>query len=365
MSQYGYTNPFSICFTMMKLRYSEYDASIEETNFVQPTDKVNVFINFESVLNNLSMVKDLDNKLLLERNFPFILESEMLNLCAHYKRFFRDNNLPTRVFLYSTDLCSDEFVNFKYNDEYRSYYINKYLHNPRFQLLGNTLKETCMPRVKKIAEFIPNVYVIDSKNIEGSLIPLIIANSDDSYKNFIITTDKYDTQYMLSSDKFCCHYIKKNNTGSKVFQTFEKYINDLFRENFETLPEDSSLFNNASFYSALIASLGNKPRSIDPVKGVGCKTIMKYLTTAIGAGKINRSTNSINMIMEAFPEDQHERIFNNFNCINLEKQLTDLTTHDIFSITSQVTDRYDLNSLMQLNREDYKEYPLMLPELTC
>ena len=103
MSSYGYTNPFTVCFTTMKIRYSDYDSSIDKLKFVKPDDKVNVFINLESVLTNLSMVKDIGNKLLLERQFPTILESEFINLCAHYKRFFRGNGLQTRVFLYYTD----------------------------------------------------------------------------------------------------------------------------------------------------------------------------------------------------------------------------------------------------------------------
>ena len=74
-----YNNPFSICFVLMKQRYNDYDNSIEKLNFVNRNDKINVFINFESVLSNLSMIKDIDNKLLLERNFPIILESEALN----------------------------------------------------------------------------------------------------------------------------------------------------------------------------------------------------------------------------------------------------------------------------------------------
>ena len=147
---YTGTNPFSVSFTAMKLRYHDYDNSIESLNFLNPTDKVNVFINFESVLNNLSMMRDIDTKLLLERKFPTIFESEMINLCAHYKKFFRGNGLDTKVFLYYTDLSSPDFINYKYNDEYRSYYINKYLQNPKFQLLGNKLLDVIIPRVQKI-----------------------------------------------------------------------------------------------------------------------------------------------------------------------------------------------------------------------
>jgi hypothetical protein len=359
----GYSNPFSVCFTTMKIRYTDYDKSIDTLNFVKQDDKVNVFINFESVLNNLSMVKDIDNKLLLERNFPTILESEMINLCAHYKRFFRGNGLDTRVFLYYTDLVSPSFENFKYNDEYRSYYTNKYLNNPRFQLLGNKLVERIIPKVKTIMEFIPNVYFINGKGIEGSLIPWIIANEDPTYKNFIISTDRYDTQYQLYNDKYCLHYIKKSPLGASIFCTFDKYISDLFKENMENNP-DGSVFTNVSFYSTLMSALGDKLRSIEPLKGVGCKTIMKYLNSGIDGGILTKQTNNFDMIKKSLPEEHWEKAEENFNCINLEKQYNALSQQRIFDVTNQIVDRFDYNSLLKLNREDYLDFPLMLPELT-
>lgn len=363
MAGYGYTNPFTVCFTSMKIRYNDYDKSIDGLKFVNQNDKVNVFINFESVLNNLSMVKDLENKLLLERNFPTILESEAINLCAHYKRFFRGNGLETRVFLYYTGLDSDEFPNFKYNNEYRSFYLNKYMNNPRYQLLGTRLITTIIPRIKKIMDFIPNVYFITGKNIEGSLIPWIIANEDPSYKNFIVTCDKYETQYQLFNDKYCLHYIKKSPMGTSIFCSFQQYLSDLFKENLEDHP-DTALFSNLSFYSTLISALGDKPRSIDPLKGFGCRTIAKCLNNGINDGLFTKETSSIEMILKSFPEEQQERTEENFNCINLEKQYKELGQKDIFGITSQIVDRFDFNSLIQLNQQDYRDYPLMLPELT-
>lgn len=344
----------------MKQRYNDYDNSIEKLNFVRRNDKINVFINFESVLNNLSMLKDIDNKLLLERNFPVILESEALNLCAHYKRFFVDNGLPTRVFLYYTDLESDAFTNFRYNDEYRSYYANKFLHNPKFELLGTKMVKTIIPDIKKILEFIPNVHFITAKNIDGSLVPYIIAQSDPSYKNFIITTDKYDSQYMLYRDRFCTHYLRKAiGSPAKVFNTIDTLLDFLIGDD----PARDILLNSA-FYSMFVGVDGDKPRSIDPIKGVGMKTILKYLNDAITVGKLTRDTASINLIKEAIPEDIASDMGINFNCINLDSQYGDLSANDIFGITNQITNRFDFASLLELNSTRFKNYPLMLNELT-
>ena len=361
MSNYGYTNPFSICFTTMKHRYSDYDASIDKLNFVNRDDKVNVFINFESVLNNLSMIKDIDSKLLLERNFPIILESEAINLCAHYKRFFRDNGLPTRVFLYYTDLESDDFRNFKYNDEYRSYYINKYVYNPKYYVLGNKMITSIIPEIKKIMEFIPDTHFITAKNIDSSLVPYIISKKDESYKNFIVTMDKYDSQYLLYKDKFCTHYLKRSPNGSSVFTTIEKLLENIFNSDTTDIMD---LFMNSTYYSLLVGIAGDKPRSIDPIKGVGIKTILKFLSDAIKSGNLSKTTTSINMIKDAIPPDISSDMGVNFNCVNIDSQYKDLTEQDIFGITNQIIDRFDFNSLLELNRTTFQNYPLMLNELT-
>ena len=362
MSSYGYTNPFTVCFTTMKMRYADYDSSIEKLNFVNRDDKVNVFINLESVLNNLSTVSDIDNKLLLERNFPTILESEAINLCAHYKRFFRGNGLPTRVFLYYTDLSSSMFQNFKYNDEYRSFYINKYTINPKFQLLGNKMVEEIIPRIQKIMEFIPDVNFINAKDTEGSLVPLIIANEDKSYKNFIISTDYYETQYQLDPGRFCMHYIKRSPTGAAILDSFKKTMSYMLKEN----PKDNDgieLLSNPSFYSALIGAMGDKLRSIDPLKGIGSKSTIKFLSNAIKDNIITKDTTSIEMIAKAFPEDQNELAIENYNCINLAKQYSELEEKDIFSITSQIVNRFDYNSLIKLNNTKFYNHPLILESL--
>lgn len=363
-SNYGYTNPFNVCFTSMKLRYHDYDSSIESLDFVCPTDSVNVFISFESVLNNLSCIQNIDNKLLLERNFPTILESETINLCAHYKKFFKGNGLKTRVFLYYTDLSSGKFVEYKVNDDYRSFYQNKYLRNPKFQLLGNKMVEQIIPKVAKILEYIPDVYFISAKNMEGSLIPWIISTLNPTDKNFIITTDKYDTQYMLYPKQFCVHYIKKSKLGTMILYTFDKYLSDVFKEEHENNP-NISVFQNPSFYSLMLSSVGDKMRSIEPLKGIGCKSVSKFILAGIERGDITPQTSSIELLKQVFPEEFHEFLVPNFKCMSIPLHANSITKKQIFNITSQIVDRFDFNSLLELNRTDYRDYPLMLQELTC
>lgn len=353
-------NNFMVCFNILKIRYPEYDSSIDSSEFLQPDDKINVFISFESLLNNICCIKDVDKKMILERDFQTIMTANILNIAAHYKKFFRQNKLETRIFIYGTDLSSDSFVNYKYNDEYRSYYLMKYMNNPRYSYLGEQLVSKILPDTQKISEFLPQVYFINGTNIEGSLIPYIISEMDKSYKNLIITSDIYDTQYQLM-DNFLCHYIRKSVNGSAISRSIEKTLNLLFNDKVD---EDYSIFNSAQYYMLLLSCVGDKKRSIEPIKGLGVKTIMKLIKRGLSEKIITEKTDNIELLKDIVSEDTRDELLNNFNCINLKEQYKLLSKENIFNIEKQMIDRFDNSSLLQLNSTRFYIHQLMLEQLT-
>ena len=114
-----------------------------------------------------------------------------------------------------------------------------------------------------------------------------------------------------------------------------------------------------------MASLGDKQRSIDPLKGVGYKSMLKMLSSGIKDGKYTKDTNSIDMISSSLPDELQDQIQDSYHCINLENQYDRIGEQNIFDIKSQIVDRFDYNSLITLNKNVFADYPLMLPELTC
>lgn len=350
--EYG-GGPFSVCFNMMKIKYEIYDKSIDGTEFISPDDKVNIFINLESVLSNISTVRDIDKKLVLERNFCDILVSEILNLAAHYKRFFRNNNLETRIFIYYTKLSCTDFKNEKYTDDYRSYYQNMFLYNPRFCILGEALEETIIKDVSTICEFIPNVYFITADGFDSSLIPYIVWNMDKSYKNFIISQDIYDTQYQLY-DNFMCHYIRRSPNGTVISNDITTTLQTMFKE--LNLDHNFDIFKNKSFFDMLLMCNGSKYRSIEPIKGYGFKTMSKLLNSAVDDGAITKDIDSIELISKLFPEDKRKSLMDSFYSFDIASQYKELSQHDIYSVEKQIVDRFDNNSLIALNNTRFYQY---------
>lgn len=364
MGNYDYADPFSVCFNILKLKYKDYDESLSSKNLLVQNDKVNVFINLETVFKNLSMVQDLEKKLILQRDYKEILISNIINLAGHYKRFCVNNTFDTKVYLYHTDFQSNEFSQYKYNEDYRSYYLVKYNDNPKFTYLTDALKESILPDVRTYCEFIPNVYYISAKNIEGSLVPYIISEQDKTRKNLIISGDFYDTQYSLLPS-FINNYIHRgigyNCMGSSIYD----YLKDMTKKDDDTVKSMENTFQNYSFYCGLISVMGDRIRSIDGLPGVGFNTMQKYLNNGIAKNEIQTSTSNPIMIGDIFHDnDMKEEFVNNYYCSTVESMYHELSNADILSVYNQQIDRFDNNSLKVLNGSKFYHHPIILESLT-
>ena len=355
-------DPFSVCFNMLKLKYANYDESLTSLNFLNPNDKVNVFINLETVWKNLSMVQDLEKKVIIQRDFKEIMISNILNLAAHYRRFFTQNGLDTRVYLYNTDLKSEEFNQFKYNEDFRTYYLVKFNDNPKFALFSEKLIYDILPDVKTYCDFIPGVYFISAFNIEGSLVPYIIANTDPSRKNLIVGGELYDTQYSQIPN-FVNHYIHRTFNTNAVYTNVTGYIKDITKKD-DDEDELCKAFSTYNFYCGLMAVLGNKSRSIDGISGIGPFTLRKCIIDGLNKNIINKNTSNPKVLGDIFDNGKTKTEFvNNFYCSSILDMFDELTESEKLSIISQLVDRADKNALDSINRTKFANHPFMLEAL--
>lgn len=357
------SNPFSICFNMLKLKYSVYDASISELDVLKPTDKINVFLNIETVLKYLSTVRDLEQKLILNRDYPVSMIADFINLAAHYKEFFKNNGLDTKVFLYMTDLDSEteQFHECQYNVDYRCYYLNKYNGNPKYAVLCDGLKNRIFPKLKDICDFIPDVYFIKSKNIDGSLIPYIVSEDQPDRKNFIVSGDNYETQYSFLPN-FTHHLFKRHFSSNSLSFDVKNYLKTISKHT-ELPPEDIDLYKNYGFFTLLLACNGETYRCIDKVNGVGYSTLTKKLRQSINTGELTSSIENINILSNIFDDKTKEDVIENYNTISLKNSITMLLDGEKKEILSQVVDRIDLNSLMKLNNTLFQDNRLRIESL--
>jgi hypothetical protein len=358
------SNQFSVYFNLLKIRYSVYDESLTRADFLTPEDKVNVFINLETALKYLSMVRDLEKKLIVSRNFADEFKVDIVNIAAHYKDFFVGNGLDTKVFIYMTDLTSDieAFKECSVSEDFRSYYIMKYTQNPKFIMLGDALIRDILPDVRMLCDYIPNVYFISAHNIDGGLIPYIIGNHYPDRKNLIISGDLHDTQYSheknfldhlysrtYNNSVFCC----QTNQFLKVIAKTKDEVDDFYVK----------LFENPSFYRILLACLGDKYRSIPGLSGIKFVKMARILSEAIGMEKIREDTTNPKLLADLFPEEVREDIYMNLMVTDIKNDHAMITEGDKRTIISQIVDQSDINTLQQLNATRFAKNQLHLEML--
>lgn len=356
-------DPVGVCFNMMKIKYQTYDAALMDSDFLQPTDKINVFINLETVLKYISTVQDLEKKMMVCADIDKILVSNTINLAAHYKDFFRGNGLDTNIFLYMTDLssnCSD-FEETRYNEDYRSYYVNKYMGNPKFVLLGSKLKDVILPEVKTICEYIPQVYYVSKKGIDSGLIPYIISEKYPDRKNIVLSGDLYDTQYGYCDNFLSQLYMRGWNLNVLAYDV-KGYLKTITKS--DTVPSNViDLFKNAAFYKLLLCCIGDRYRSVDGITGIKFAKLISAIVGGLKDGRITTSTTSAELLSDIFPDTLKKSVYDNMVVMDLHSKLKLLGEGSKKDITSQIIDKVDRTSLMKLNSSVFQKHPLWLEAL--
>jgi hypothetical protein len=347
----------------MKMKYHDYDNILTDLDFLVPSDKVNIFINLETVLKYISMAQDLEKKLITCLDIDTILVSNILNLAAHYKEFFRGNGLDTNVFIYMTDLSSTsyDFRQSQYNEDYRSYYINKYMGNPKFVLLGTKLNEKVIPEVKEICDYIPQVYFISKKGIDSGLIPALIAQEFPERKNIILSGDLYDTQYEYE-DKFLAQFYLRGYNTNICASNKSQYLK-MITKNDELPNEIIDMFGNESFYKLLLSCMGEKYRSIEGIYGIKFAKLLSYINSGLTNSKITKNTSSASLLSDIFPDEYKKDVFDNMMITDIHSQIKMLGEGEKKSVKTQIADRVDVTSLMKLNDTVFQKYPLRLESL--
>ena len=326
---------------------------------LQPGDNVNVFINLECVLRNLSLQKGLSRMLSFHKQKMVVeLESSILNLMAMYRMYFHKEKCNTRLYFYITTLNDSSQQMEVYNKYYRSFYRNKYMKNPQFKYIGELLDKVIIPEVELILFYVPGCYLLKADTFDSSIIPQVVSTFSDS-KNVIVTGDVFDTLYLFNPN-FMTLYIKRRFQHFSVVSDIDTSIQSIVKGE---SPFDLTIFNSEMYYRLLLAVKGSKIRNIQSTKGFGYGKLMNILQHGIDNGNVIRDFESLDSIIDLFPENYRESIRTSFKCTDIDTQFNLLSDIDIQNIKSQIVDKSDNQSLDMLNNRRFLEFPINLQGL--
>lgn len=357
-----YTPGIGITAGSMMLKWNLIDTHLHQHPIhIQTGDNVNVFINFECVLKNLMMHKGLIDAVNFHKQKIVIeLESAILNMMANYKMYFNKEKCNAKVYLYYTDLSNDTQImqSTGLNKYYRTSYFNRYIENPKFRQMGELLRSTIIPEIELILLYVPGVYFVKSHSFDGSIIPYIVSTFSDS-KNVIISGDIFDTLYLFNPN-FITLYMKRRFQHFNLTSDIDGTVQSIVKNE---SPFDLTIFNSELYYRLLLSIKGSKIRNIKSAKGFGYGRFMNILKNGMDNGVVLKDFESLDSIIEMFPEQYRDDIKEAFICTSIDTQYQLLSETDIESVKSQLVDKTDMESLQALNNKRFLDFPINLAGL--
>lgn len=346
-----------IHFNSYKVKYQLLSSFFRPIAQSQHIKKINIFVSIDDLFRLLHKPIINNEFQLCGINAGKQLLSNIFNLLGHYRNWAIKEGYSVKVYgIYTSNLR--KFKNSMYVDDYRQRFSdNNDPNSPKYFFINDAIR-SALPLLPVISNYIPGVYLIDSKYTEPSVIPLYIATEVDSADwNILISRDTYDLQFAYK-DKWSYISPKGDNSISVTRKNMWEYLNTkehIFKESRE-YPFDTSLYVIAR------ALVGDPYRGIPRLRKIGWKTLFKYLDMLLEEerdfSKVSQQNKLITLLTDK--KVSMEDCNNNIYCIDLEKQLETMMEIDKVGILSQLQDIEDYENLKVMTNTMFQKYPLNL-----
>lgn len=334
-------------------------AVLDKLNIIEPqTKRVHVYINLESVFNRLvqprlnnfivANIKEKDDK----NKFQLSLIANIINLAQHYRLYFAKCRIESRIVLYWNYPVSSNYLNRQHIVDYRSYYNHKMYRNEECVFIVESVQDI-NSLLSKMVAYINEVYLVNGGNVESSLIPLVmeenVFNGVDAQK-IIVSDSKYDFQYVNYG-----YTVIESASDKSVLITKDNAIEILKeRNNIKSAPVAP-----VTLLPFVTCLLGDRYRNIPKLAGVGLSTIIKMINRGLETHAITENTVDIDLLTRIITVQYQDQFRKNYSCTNLSYQLKEVTPLDISLIKQQITDKFDDNTLRQMNERYFLHCPIM------
>ena len=345
-------------FNGYKARYEMMNSSMLPIYRSQIVTTMNIFINLDDLFHSLHNPLINNEFQICGRDAPKQLLSNIFNLIGHYRYWAVKNHYAVKVFvIHTTTLRS--FKNNIYIPEYRKHFKQINAQENASCFFVNNAIQMVNPLMPIISKYIPDVYIVDSKYLEPSMIPLYISEEIlPASWNLLISRDPYDLQYSYRN-KWSLLSPKGDNSRVVNQQGIWNYVN--FRE--RVFKDETDLKYPYGLYILARGAVGDKYRSIPRLRKIGWKTLFKFLDEIMEENpSASETTLKVKLVEKIKGRSSltNDEINRNLNAINIEMQKNAMLEIDKALINDQIIDVPDFNNLQELNRTNFSQYPLNL-----
>lgn len=341
---------------LMHLRYQILSDIIDnEHEFMKNTEKLNVFVDYESIMKSMSADTELmdyinnnaddANKIL---KIILLIVSSVINMGGFYKKFFINNNIDVTVYITCTNLNSRDF-SVENNEFYKNYYLNKYNTNNIYKTLGYIINEA-MNKVKTICSFINNIHMIYTENIDNLYVPMCIQPD----KGIIISSDiVYSIYNTIPNYKAI---IVKRDKSNRIYTT----DNNFLMKTINKLENTPTYYNKYIPMVLYLSVIGDKYRNIDSIKGIGFMKLNTMISELVSDDSIVDITFS-KLVGSIFKNND---ILDNYNQLDILLNYHNISDSDKFNIYSMISNRYDIPAIVKLNTEMFGDNPINIQDIS-
>ena len=210
--------------------------------------------------------------------------------------------------------------------------------------------------IKTILNYIEGVNFITSGIIEPSVIPLVISKHfrTEINKNFLITDDRYDYQYIKE------YFIILKPRMDKSLLIDSLNVMDVLksRTKCNNIPNP-----DINFLPFIISILGDKYRNIDKIKGLGVSRIYNKINEGLKSNIITNDIENINSLACLVSEEFQNDFLINYMTTSIFEQYKKISDMEEKYILNQILDKHDGGYLKVINEDYFNEYPLNIIEI--
>ena len=350
-------------FNAYKVKYDILDEHLKKIQRAQYVRSMDIFISLDDVIHN--MHRPLVNKetQLCGINAVKQCVTNIINLVAHYKMWATKRRIQCRIFgIFTTTL--HHFKNAIYLPNYRDYFAVISDRNSAQFFFVNDATLNALPIIKNIGDYVEDVFFVDSRYLEPSIIPLFLRQAGVANYEWamVISRDHYDLQYAYR-DKWI--FVSPKGDNTRIVDRAHLWTYLAVREHIKEIPEKAAFFHHNLFPMAL-ALTGNKYRTIPRLQRIGWATVFSYLNTIT-----DQETESLQILTRRLMEILEKKgvepalLNRNLACINIEEQVSVMNDIDRASIMDQLKYVSDHDALTTMNELYFSEFPINIPFLTA
>ena len=339
-------------FNMFKIKYSKLDELLEDFTFSKG-EEVYIYISLESILKKLtSTITDKEN-IILSSKRNIILTSCVFNLISHYRYYFHKKSVCSKIFVYGPESIDVDYLNREYNKDYRTKLM--LMNTEETSSIGKTYIDS-VKMIKTILNYIEGVNFITSGILEPSIIPLVISKyfKTEINKNFLITDDRYDYQYI----KNYFIILKPKMDKSTLIDSLN--VMDILKSKTKckNIPNP-----DINFLPFIISILGDKYRNIDKIKGMGISRIYNEINKGLESNIITNDIENVNSLLCLVNENFQNDFLINYMTTSIFEQYKKISDVEEKYILNQIIDKYDGGYMKVINETYFNEHPLNIIEI--